>query len=104
MALFFNHRKPRPFNYTPRYYDPEKEAREERKKIVLGEKYKTPGEKENNEEYVPGSFIRQQVSARRNNTENEIFKRRKRKRKSMTMLAAILALLVLIVWLMYFRK
>ncbi len=100
MALFFNHRKPRPFNYTPRYYDPAKEAREERKKIVLGEKYRAPGEDENKEEYVPGTFIRQQVGARRNNTENEIFRRRKRKRRSMTMLA----LLVLIVWLLYFRS
>ncbi len=104
MALFFNHRKPRPFDYKPRYYSPEKEAREERKKIVLGEKYKAPGEEENNENYVPGSYIRQHVSNRRNNTaENEMFRRRKRKRRSMTMLAAILALLVLIVWLMYFR-
>ncbi len=104
MALFFNHRKPRPFNYTPRYYDPAKEAREERKKIVLGEKYRAPGGEENNEEYVPGDFIRQQVGARRSNSaQNETFRRRKRKRRSMTMLAAILALLVLLVWLLYFR-
>lgn len=41
-ALFFNQRKPRGFNYRPRYYDPETEAREERKKIVLGEKYRSP--------------------------------------------------------------
>lgn len=104
MALFFNHRKPRPFNYTPRYYDPEQEAREERKKEVLGERYKAPGEQqEEGGEYVPGSFLRQQVSARRNNTENEIFKRRKKKRKNMTVLAMVLFVLILLVWLLYFR-
>lgn len=42
MALFFKHRKPRGFNYQPRFYDPDAEAREERKKIVLGERYKAP--------------------------------------------------------------
>ena len=104
MALFFNHRKPRPFNYTPRYYDPDKEAREERKKIVLGEKYKAPGERDEPEkEYVPGSYLREHVHNRRNNMQGEIFKRRKRKRQSMTVLAAVLAVLVLLVWLMYFR-
>lgn len=101
MALFFNQRKSRAFNYTPRYYSPEQEAREERKKEVLGERYKAPGE--TTEEYVPGSFVRQHVSARRNNTENEIFRRRKRKRQSMTTLAIVLFVLILIVWVMYFR-
>lgn len=103
MALFFNHRKPRPFDYKPRHYSPEQEAREERKKIVLGEKYKAPGEEERNADYVPGSYIREHVSARRNNMQGEIIKSRKRKRQSMTVLAAVLAVLVLIVWLMYFR-
>lgn len=44
MALFFSQRKPRGFNYTPRYYDPEREEREERKKIVLRTKYRSPKE------------------------------------------------------------
>lgn len=32
-------RKPRQFDYKPRYYDPQKEAREERRKELLGERY-----------------------------------------------------------------
>ena len=101
MSIFFNHRKPRPFNYIPRYYDPEKEAREERKKEVLGERYHAPGEKEG--DYVPGSYLRQHVNARRSNSENEIFKRRKRQRKSMTYLAMVLFVLCIIIWLLYFK-
>lgn len=35
MALsFFSTRKPRPFQYTPRYYDEEKEKQEKRKKAL----------------------------------------------------------------------
>ncbi len=41
-------RKPRQFNYTPRYWDPEKEEREKR----------LNPEKEANRPYVPGSHIR----------------------------------------------
>ncbi|MEG1607152.1 MAG: hypothetical protein RR931_06140 [Mucinivorans sp.] len=32
-------RKPRQFEYKPRYWDPEKEAREERRRQILGEDY-----------------------------------------------------------------
>lgn len=102
MALFFNQRKPKAFNYIPRTYDPAKEAREERKKEVLGERYKAPGG-ERPEDYVPGNYLREHVNSRRNNTENDMFRRRKRKRHNMTILAAILVLLMLIVWIMYFR-
>jgi predicted nucleic acid-binding Zn ribbon protein len=44
-ALFFSQRKPRGFNYKPRYYDPEAEEREHRKRVVLGEKYRSPAER-----------------------------------------------------------
>jgi len=33
----FRQRKPKEFNYTPRYYDPEKEAREAREKRIRQE-------------------------------------------------------------------
>jgi hypothetical protein len=33
----FRQNKPREFKYTPRYYDPEKEAREEREKRIRAE-------------------------------------------------------------------
>ncbi|MCD7963429.1 MAG: hypothetical protein LUF90_07765 [Rikenellaceae bacterium] len=60
---FLRVRKPRQFEYKPRYYDPEEEAREERKKAVLGanykDNYKTAGEKSGStEEYKPGQYLR----------------------------------------------
>lgn len=48
----FRTQKPRKFNYIPRYYDPEQEAREERRKQVLGIVDEPGGE------YVPGQYIR----------------------------------------------
>ena len=47
------------FNYIPRYYDPEKEAREQRRAELRGER---AGDEAH--EYVPGQFIRTQREAR----------------------------------------
>lgn len=44
--------KPRIFGYKPRHFDPEKEAREERKRIILGEEYQQG-------ESRPGLLIRE---------------------------------------------
>lgn len=101
MALFFRQRKPRGFNYTPRYYDPEAEAREERKKIVLGEKYKAPGEER--ADYVPGSYVRQSVSARRGMHAAETMRKRRKKVRSIPVLLAVLAAAAFIVYMFYFR-
>lgn len=50
-------RKPRQFTYTPRYYDPQKEEREARQRLN--------GIIENEDEkYVPGSYIRSQRARR----------------------------------------
>ena len=46
---FFKQYKPREFNFVPRYYDPEKEAREERVRRIKREL----GIREEGEEYVP---------------------------------------------------
>ncbi len=110
-ALFFSQRKPRGFNYQPRYYDPEAEAREERKKIVLGEKYKSPeervreasGEKGPDPNYVPGSILREHVAARRGAHASDVMKKRRKKSRSIPVLIGMLMLIVLIVWMMYFR-
>lgn len=48
------------FRYIPRYYDPEKERREQRRKELHG----TCAEQEGSE-YVPGQYIRTQREARR---------------------------------------
>lgn len=63
-------RKPRQFDYIPRYYDAEQEAREQRKRELLGpdyaDKYKTEEQKNaEKQHYVPGAFIRQNMMDRR---------------------------------------
>ena len=55
------------FNYIPRYYDPEKEAREQRRAELHGRRSDDDGE------YRPGQYIRTQREARtqrRNGTSN----------------------------------
>lgn len=47
------------FNYKPRYYDPAKEEREERRAELRGEKAEDAGK-----EYKPGQYIRTQSEAR----------------------------------------
>lgn len=46
------------FSYTPRYYEPEKEAREQRRAELRGERSDDTGE------YTPGKYIRTQREAR----------------------------------------
>lgn len=46
------------FNYIPRYYDPAKEAREQRRAELQGERSEQQGE------YSPGQYIRTQREAR----------------------------------------
>ena len=47
------------FNYIPRYYDPEKEAREQRRAELRGERAEDA-----DREYQPGQYIRTQRDAR----------------------------------------
>lgn len=47
------------FNYIPRYYDPEKEEREQRRAELRGERAEDASR-----EYVPGQYIRTQRAAR----------------------------------------
>jgi hypothetical protein len=113
-AIFFSQRKPRGFNYTPRYYDPEAEEREERKKIVLGDKYRSPAQRARDEaeaagenvpeaQYVPGAFLREHIAARRGARAAEVMKKRRRKVASVPVLLAILVVILLIAWQMYFK-
>ena len=52
-------RHPNKFNYIPRYYDPEKEAREQRRAELRGERAEDA-----DREYQPGQYIRTQREAR----------------------------------------
>jgi hypothetical protein len=104
MALFFNQRKPRGFNYIPRNYDPDQEAREERKKVVLGARYKATGSGDKPEgEYIPGSYLREHVLARRNDRHGELIKRRKRAAMPIMVVLVALAVLLFIGRMLYFR-
>lgn len=47
------------FNYIPRYFDPQKEAREQRRAELCGERLD-----QMDEEYTPGKYIRTQREAR----------------------------------------
>lgn len=98
-AIFFSQRKPRGFNYKPRFYDPDAEEREARKRVVLGEKYVS---KEADENYVPGSMIRRHVATRRGGVADTMHKRRK-KTASIPILIAVLALLGYLIWMWYFK-
>ena len=114
-ALFFSQRKPRGFNYLPRYYNPEAEAREDRKKIVLGDKYRSPAQRANDEaraagtdvveeNYVPGSFLREHIASRRRNLHAaDVMRKRRRKTRNVYVLLGMLVLIVLIVWMLYFK-
>ncbi len=59
MSMFSPFKKhARPFAYVPRYYDPAKEAREQRRAEMRGER------SDDNTEYTPGKYIRTQREAR----------------------------------------
>lgn len=79
------------FNYTPRYYDPEKEAREQRRAELRGERLEDSGE------YTPGKYIRAKREARDLKREQEAKKAGSDKKMKMwTMVVALMLLAALI--------
>lgn len=96
MGLFTPYKKSaNKFNYIPRFYDPVKEAREQRRRELRGESVET-----DNAEYTPGMYLRTQRDARaerRNRTSNNGSK------GSGIVVAAMVALLVLFVYMLYPR-
>jgi hypothetical protein len=85
-------RKPRQFEYKPRFFDPEKEARENRKREILGPDYqKAYDNSESSSERI--HFRRGIIAERQRNAEQ-------RRNRSITRLLIVLALLILFsVWL-----
>ena len=80
------------FNYIPRYYDPEKEAREQRRAELRGERAEDA-----DREYRPGQYIRTQRearAARRAGTEEQ-------GRVRMLKIAAAAVLMLLFIYLLY---
>lgn len=82
------------FNYIPRYYDPEKEAREQRRAELRGERSGDGGR-----EYRPGQYIRTQREARSARRSGEEEQGRLRILK----MAAAAVLLLLFIYLLYPR-
>ena len=77
------------FRYIPRYYDPEKERREQRRRELHGTSSET-----DNTEYTPGQYIRTQRDARRLAKRE---KRSKRKVSSMLILCMVAAVVIVLV-------
>ena len=60
MSIFRPHKsKPRQFNYIPRFYDPVKEQREQRRRELHG-----TSSSDDDMPYTPGRYIRTQREAR----------------------------------------
>ena len=84
---FFSSQKPRQFEYKPRFYDPEQEEREARKRELLGENtHLEEGE------YRPGKYIGQ-MRIRRGIIANreKVQRRQKRTLRSILMLVLLAA-------------
>ncbi len=77
------------FNYTPRYYDPAKEAREQRRAELRGQR----SDDSTDEEYTPGQFIRNKRMARQEGKRSES---RRSKRGNLLFTVALIAILFLI--------
>ena len=92
MARFFYTPKPRQFSYKPRFYDPEKEAREKRREELLGVR---PAE---GEEYVPGELLRRR-RMQRMMEDSTAARRKKQKGSGFLLVAFIVLLIVAFLWL-----
>ena len=82
------------FRYIPRYYDPEKERRDQRRRELHG----TSSELDN-AEYQPGQYIRTQRDARRAAKQSNEGGRK----MPSTMLLMLFAVLVIIIYMLYPR-
>lgn len=92
----FKTRKPRQFDYHPRFYDPDKEAWEERKKEVLGERYYENHEKTS--DCKPGQRVRD-LRIRRGVVANR--QRAQQKRSLTTRMIILILILAALVWFIF---
>lgn len=82
------------FNYNPRYYDPAKEAREQRRAELKGERIDDDGE------YTPGKYIRAKREARDLRREKEAKKGNSEKRMKMWTMGVALILLAALIYML----
>jgi hypothetical protein len=95
MALFsfYNVRKPRRFDHKPIYWDPRKEALEERIRKVkreMGELPDNPAEYKNS---IRGSFIENTTHLKKSKSKGDDLRNRVYKNMRLLLLLAVLALL-----------
>ncbi len=82
------------FNYKPRYYDPDKEAREQRRAELRGERLDDGGE------YTPGKYIKAKREARELKREQESKRANSDTRMTMWTMGVGIILLVALVYLL----
>ena len=92
MARFFYTPKPRQFSFKPRFYAPEKGARQKRREELLGVR---PAE---GEEYVPGELLRRR-RMQRMMEDATAARRKKQKGSGLLLVAFIVLLIVAFLWL-----
>jgi len=89
-------RKPRQFDYMPRYYDPEKDARDARRREVLGEAAYT---EEEIKAMKPGEYIRENMRIRRGYNSKRVQESRARTQRRGVIFLVILILVA--IWLFF---
>lgn len=95
MGFFSPHKRhANKFNYTPRYYDPAKEEREQRRLELRGERRSDDAK---SGEYEPGQYIRAKREARENRLAQE--KKQKNSDKRMNMWVTGLGLILLAIFI-----
>lgn len=82
------------FNYTPRYFDPAKEEREQRRAELRGERLDDQGE------YTPGKYIKAKRAARDLRKEQEAKKSKSDKQMKMWTMGVALMLLFVLIYLL----
>lgn len=97
---FYNVRKPRQFEHKPIYWDPQKEALEERVRKVKREMGMEEESLENYKPQIKGTFIEGTSHLKRSVDRGD--NSRSREYKSVKLLVA-LAVLLLLFWYMYWR-
>ena len=86
MGLFTPHKKrPNQFRYKPRYFDPDKEAREQRRRELCGTSSET-----DEMGYEPGMYIRTQRDARQDGSG----RRKVSTTRSLTVMIVVVAVIV----------
>lgn len=95
MGFFSPHKRhANKFNYIPRYYDPVKEAREQRRAELRGERMD-----QNEEEYTPGKYIKAKREAREMRRAQEQQEHRADKRTKMWTMGVGLVLIALFIYM-----